>query len=634
MSEEKHDFQAEVSKLLDIVAHSLYSEKEVFLRELISNASDACDRLRYLAITQPELISDDPEFRIRISLDAKKRSLAVADNGIGMSHDELIENLGTIARSGTTAFLETVQAGDNGKDAGGVDLIGQFGVGFYSAFMAADEVEVTTRKAGEDKVWIWRSDGKGAFTVTSGAADALDGARGTRIVLHLKKEDKDFTEKTRVEAVVRRYSDHIPIPILLDAGAKEDEEAVKVNEASALWTRSKSDIEEQQYTEFYRHVAHAFDEPWLTLHTKAEGKIEYNALLFVPTNKPFDLFDPERHGRVKLYVKRVFITEDCDDLLPAWLRFLRGVVDTPDLPLNISREMLQHNPVLTRIGKGLTKRVLGELKKKAEKQPDDYVAFWETFGGVVKEGLYESPDHRDALLALARFRSTSTEGWVGLADYVGRMKPGQKHIYYISGADAESLARSPQIEGYRAKGVEVLYMTDPVDEFWIPAVDAFEGKSFRSATRGGADLDGIEGEDRGTDGKPDEDAKADLKGLIPLIKLALKDNVKDVRASDRLTDSPVCLVADEGDMDMHLERMLKQHRQVETSSLRILEINPKHRLIRCLADLVGKEKAAGTIDEAARLLLDQARIVEGEPLADPADFARRMSAMIEKGVSA
>ncbi|MEK9662841.1 MAG: molecular chaperone HtpG, partial [Alphaproteobacteria bacterium] len=416
----------------------------------------------------------------------------------------------------------------------------------------------------------------------------------------------------------------------------DDGAPAQVNAASALWTRPQSEIDAEQYKEFYHHVGHAFDEPWLTVHNRVEGKIEYTNLLFVPSSRPFDLFNPERKNHVKLYVRRVFITDDCEDLLPGWLRFVRGVVDSEDLPLNISREMLQHNPVLARIRSGLVKRILGELKKKAGKDEAGYAAFWDNFGPVLKEGLYEDNDQRDALLALARFRSTTQDTPTSLADYVARMKDGQDAIFYITGDDAEAVAASPQLEAFHARGVEVLLLTDPVDEFWVPAVASFEDKPFRSATRGDIDLDAFAAAESNDGEAPEKADDGDLASLTALLKLELKDAVKDVRASHRLTDSAVCLVADEGDMDMHLERLLRQHQQVEGLSPRILEINPSHPLIRQMAATVAARgsEASAAIADLGWLLLDQARIVEGEPLPDPAAFARRLSQALEKGLAA
>ncbi|HLI12164.1 MAG TPA: molecular chaperone HtpG [Alphaproteobacteria bacterium] len=628
MSEERLSFQAEVSKLLDIVAHSLYSEKEVFLRELISNASDACDRLRYAALTRPELLAGNGEFRITLSLDRQADSLTIADNGIGMSRQELIDNLGTIARSGTAAFVAEARqggaaAGTSGGEAAGsadrdpLSLIGQFGVGFYSAFMVADRVEVVSRKAGETEAWAWRSDGKGSFTI---AEANLDG-RGTRITLHLNEAGKAFLDPDRIRQVVKRHSDHIGIPIELEDGGKRE----KLNQASALWTRPKSEITTLQYNEFYRHVSHSFDDPWLTLHYQAEGTLAYTALLFVPGQRPFDLFHPERKGHLRLYVKRVFITEDAPELLPAYLRFLRGIVDSEDLPLNVSREMLQQNPLLAKIRSGLVKRVLDALAKKATEDAADYKTFWENFGAVLKEGIYEDPEQRERILALARFRSTASDGLVSLATYIERMKEGQAAIYYIAGEAAEAVAKSPQIEGFRAKGVEVLLMTDPVDEFWLGVVGSYQEKPFKSVTRGGADLDKIKGE---APKAKAEAAAGELSGLVALLKLTLKDAVKDVRVSERLTDSPVCLVADEGDMDIHLERLLRQHKQLARETKRILEINPGHALIKRLAADVKAKGSSAALEDYAHLLLDQARIIEGETLADPAAFSRRLSSVL------
>jgi molecular chaperone HtpG len=617
---ERHGFQAEVARLLEIVAHSLYSDKAVFLRELISNASDACDKLRYLSLTQPELAADDPAFRVTLSIDKAARTLTVADNGIGMNHDDLVENLGTIARSGTAAFLDKA-SGDAKKD---LALIGQFGVGFYSAFMVADRVEVLTRRAGDESGWRWVSDGKGEFTI----APADVPSRGSRIVLHLKDGEDEFLEPTRLKHIVAKYSDHIAVPIRLVEGDKEE----TLNSASALWMRSKSEVTPEQHKEFYHHVAHAFDEPWATVHFRAEGKIEYTALLYVPTMKPFDLFTPERKNCLKLYVKRVFIAEACEELLPGYLRFLRGVVDSEDLPLNISREMLQHNPVLAKIRAGLTKRVLAELKKKAEGDADSYAGFWDNFGAVLKEGLYEDAGQRDILLGLARFRSTTGDRPLSLAEYVGRMKEGQEAIYYITADDLDAARRSPQLEGFGARGIEVLLLTDPVDEFWIPAVAEFDGKPFRSVTRGGADLDKVAKADDA--GKKDEPQPAGTDALVALLRLELKDAVKDVRASQRLTDSAVCLVADDGDMDIHLERLLKQHKQLDTTHKRVLEINPGHALIAGLSGRVAAGGNGAEVADAAWLLLDQARILQGEPVADPTAFARRLADVLQRSLGA
>jgi molecular chaperone HtpG len=514
----------------------------------------------------------------------------------------------------------------------GANLIGQFGVGFYSAFMVADRVDVSTRRAGEAEGWHWSSDGKGAFTIEE---DQDAPARGARIVLHLKKGEEEYLDPHRIRRIVATYSDHIAVPVVLES-SKEDEPDETLNAASALWTRPKSEITEEQYKEFYHHVGHTFDDPWLRLHFKAEGVMEYTGLLFIPSQKPFDLFHPDRKPGVRLYVKRVFITEDCAELLPPYLRFLRGIVDTEDLPLNVSRELLQNNPRLAKIRQALCKKVLGELKQKAKDAPEEYARFWDTFGSVLKEGLYEDGQQRESLLELARFRSTRRDGLVSLADYVADMQEGQEAIYTITGDDPQALARSPQLEGFAAKGVEVLLLSDPVDDFWLSAVPDYQGKPFKSVTRGGADLDKIGGDDEkaGEAEKKDDAAKPGLDALIAFVKLTLKDQVKDVRVSARLTSSPVCLVADEGDLDMHLERLLKQQRQLDRTSRRILEINADHAVVKALAAQVGKEGAGSVVEDAAWLLLDQARIIEGEALPDAAAFSRRLSALVEKGLLA
>lgn len=612
-------FQAEMSRLLEIVAHSLYSDKEVFLRELISNASDACDRLRHDALTAPDLAAGDSDYGIAITVDEAAKTIAIADNGIGMNRDDLVDNLGTIARSGTSAFLDSL-TGDARQDT---SLIGQFGVGFYSAFMVADRVEVVTRRAGEDTAWRWSSDGKGSFTIEAGEREG----RGSTVTVHLRDDDSGFLGKDRLSGIVKRYSDHIPFPITLAEAGGEPEQA---NTGGALWTRPKADVTADQYKEFYHHVAHMADEPWAVLHFHAEGVIDYRALLFVPSTRPFDLFQAERESRVKLYVKRVFITDHETGLVPPWLRFMRGIVDSEDLPLNVSREMLQGNPVTAKIRGGIVKRVLDELEKRAKDDAEAYDGFWGNFGAVLKEGLYEGAGERDRLVRLCRFRSTESVGLISLADYVGRMKEGQGEIYYISGDNADALAKSPQLEGFRAKGVEVLLTTDPVDDFWIPMVGTFEEKAFKSVTRGGADLSKVAGGEK--DEPQDKAAESDLGPLIAAVKLALGESVKDVRASDRLTDSAVCLVAGEHDMDIHLERILRAHNQVNEASARILEINPKHALIKGLAEKATADAGAPALEDAAWLLLDQARILEGEPVADPVEFARRLSKAMTAGL--
>ena len=629
---ERHAFQAEVSKLLGLMANSLYREKEIFLRELISNASDACDRLRYAAITQPDLLGDDAALQVTIAPDKKAGVLVVADNGIGMSRDELIDNLGTIARSGTEAFVQQMAeaSGDDGGDDGGdgrsAGLIGQFGVGFYSAFMVAKKVEVVTRRADETGGWRWQSDGSGSFTI----APAADAARGTRIALSLRRDAREFLEPLRVRTVVKAYSDHIGLPIWLE---NEDGQKEMVNEGSALWSRPRSEIDEAQYREFYHHIAHMPGDPWHTIHLHAEGRIEYTALLFVPDTPPFDLFDPARRHRVRLYVRRVFITDECEGLLPSWLRFMRGVVDSSDLALNVSRETLQHDPILAKIRAGLVKRALSDLAKRAKKEPDAYAAFWQNFGAVLKEGLYEDAEQKERLLPLVRFRSVGGgERWLSLDDYVEAMPEQQEAIYYVSGDDPATLRRSPHVEGFRARGVDVLLMADPVDQFWLPMVGAYREKPFRSVTQGASDLDRFAVSEK-DEAAADAPAPGEIDKLIALVKLTLADAVKDVRTSERLTDSPVCLVADEGDLDMHLERLLRQHKHELPVQKRVLEINPSHDLTRALTRMLGQKGATEALEDAAHLLMDQALILEGEPVPDPAAFARRLSGLVSRALT-
>ncbi|MFZ5610213.1 MAG: molecular chaperone HtpG [Pseudomonadota bacterium] len=610
-------FEAEVARLLHMMVHSVYAEREVFLRELISNASDACDRLRHAALTQPELTADAPDFKIAITVDKAAGCLTIADNGIGMNRADLIDNLGTIARSGTARFVEQL----SGNQKADMSLIGQFGVGFYSVFMVADKVTVLTRRAGDGEAWTWASDGLGAYSIAPGKKDA----RGTSITLFLKGDAKNFLERQTIEKIVRTYSDHIAVPITLDAG---DGKPQAVNSGAALWARPKADISEAQYAEFYRHVSGAFDKPALTIHFRAEGRIEYTGLLFVPETPPFDLFDPARKARVKLYVKRVFITDDVEDLIPGYLRFLRGLVDAQDLPLNISREMLQNNPVVAVMRKAIAGRVLGELKKYLEADPKAYESLWAAYGKVLKEGLYEDAERREELLRLARFRSTKVAGWTSLEDYVARMADKQGAIYTISGDSLAALQASPQLEGFKARGVEVLLMTDPVDDFWLPAVGDYGGKPFKSVTRGGADLKDLGAPEAKAEAAPD----AATATLIAALKTALGDGVKDVRASDRLTDSAVCLVADEAGLDLHIERLLKAHDRLEKLTPRILEINPGHPLIKALAARAGKKDSASLIADAAHLLLDQARVLEGETLPDANAFARRMADVMMKAL--
>ncbi|MFZ5677230.1 MAG: molecular chaperone HtpG [Pseudomonadota bacterium] len=619
---QSHNFQAEVAKLLHLMVHSVYSDRDVFLRELISNAADALDKLRYEAIARPELLAGAPDLAITITPDKAAKTLTLADNGIGMGEQELIDNLGTIAKSGTQAFMEQARTD---TDKGGIHLIGQFGVGFYSSFMVAHKVDVISRKAGTDAAFAWSSDGTGTFTVTPVKPEEAP-QRGTRIVLHLKEDALEFLEDWKIEEVVRAYSDHIAHPIRLAQGA---ETTRQINAASAIWTRAKADITPDQYKEFFGHITGAYSDPALTLHYKAEGRNEYTVLLFVPGEKPFDLYDPERRGRQKLYVRRVFITSDAE-LLPPYLRFVRGVIDSEDMPLNISREMLQHNPQVAAIRKAVTNKVLAELKKCFETESEKAVKIWDAFGPVIKEGLYEDMERRDQLFEIARFNTTKRDG-VTLKEYVADLKANQTAIYYLTADDAAKAKASPQLEGFRARGIEVLLLTDAVDSFWVRMALGFDGKPFKSVTQGAADLDLIPLENEAPKSDADEGATATL---IALIKQTLGDQVADVRKSARLTDSPVCLVASDQGLDRTLEKLLARQGTTDVKvTAPILEINAGHALIKALAETAKKGGASAELGDASGLLLDLARVMDGERVADPAKFAGSVSALMQKAYS-
>jgi molecular chaperone HtpG len=624
MSEEKLAFGTDVSRLLDIVANALYTNRDVFLRELISNAADACDKLRYESLQNPRLVNGNPDFKITVVKNANDNTLTVTDNGIGMNREELIENLGTIARSGTAAMVEAVKNAGSGS-GGALNLIGQFGVGFYASFMVADRVEVVSRKAGEDKTWKWESDGRTGYTIAEEDAVKID--RGVKITLHLKSDAYDFLNEDNLKRIILAYSDHIGIPVHVGAEDKP------VNAASALWMRPKSEIAQEQYNEFYHHIGHVFDEPIMTSHWRAEGKIEYTALLFIPTMRPFDLYEPGRKHAVRLYVKRVFITDQVQNLIYPWLRFVRGVIDSEDLPLNISREMLQNNPVVAKIRSGVTKRILSDLAALAEKDEAAYDTFWYQFGMVVKEGLYDAAEHRDDIFKICRFFSTNANRRLtSLDDYVSRMKEGQEEIYYILGEKLESLEKSPQLEGFKSRGLEVLFFNDTIDSFWLQMAGSFKGKKFTSITKGSIDLGKFEPEKK-DDIKPENEES--VASLLAVLSEELKSDVKQVRVSNRLTDSPVCLIADEQGVDMHMERILKTQQKYEpVDNKKILEINEHHALIQKLAGLAEANKDAPALKDAARLLYDQACIIQGEPVNDPSSFARRMAEFMQRGLAA
>ncbi len=610
---ESQPFQAEVAELLNLMVHSVYSETDIFLRELISNASDACDKLRYEAISAPELITDGAPPVIRIAPDKKAHTLSVVDTGIGMDRQELIDNLGTIARSGTKSFLSRLT---EAKDGAG--LIGQFGVGFYAAFMVAERIVVTSRRAGSDQVFVWSSSGGSGFEIAPGSEeDAARIARGTEIVLHLKEDAKKYLETYEIERIVRAYSDNIQFPIEL---VPEEGEPSQINSASALWQRSKSELTPEDYKQAYQSIAGAFDEPAMTLHYRAEGRQSYAVLLFAPSTKPFDLFDQARKGKVKLYVRRVFIADDAD-LLPAYLRFIRGVIDSEDLPLNISREMLQNNPQLTQIRKAVTSRVVSELETLGDKEPEAFTKIWDAFGAVIKEGIWEDFERRDKVLALSRFTTTKGEKR-SLKQYVEDLKSNQTEIYYLTGDSVERLKSNPKLESAAARGIEVLLLTDPVDAFWTSAPLDFGGKPLKSLSQGDIDFSLIPLLEDKAD---KDDAGADEATTIALIRDAPGERVSDVRASQRLTSSASCLVAGGDGRDRQLERLLAMQNKGPITKP-VLEINMRHPLVAAVA------AAGDAASDLSLLLLEQAQILDGELPEDPAAFASRLNAMVLRGI--
>ncbi|MGO8798135.1 MAG: molecular chaperone HtpG [Roseiarcus sp.] len=620
------NFEADVSRLLHLMVHSVYSDRDIFVRELVSNAADACEKLRYEAIARPELVAEGGPFAISIAVDPDEKTVTFADNGIGMDRDELVGALGTIASSGTRAFLEKMTGDDKAREGAG-NLIGQFGIGFYSAFMVADEVVVETRRAGAAEAWKWSSDGNGAFTIAPLPLDRAP-ARGARIILRLNEASADYAEPHRLERIVREHSGAVAVPI--DLVDKPGAEPRRIADGAAIWAKSKSDVTPEDYAEFYRGLSGQYDEPALTAHWRAEGRHEYTVLAFIPGSRPLDLFDPARKGRNKLYVRRVLISQDCD-LLPGWLRFVRLVVDSADLPLNVSREMIQQSAVFAAIRKGVTNRLVQELSKLAESEPEKFAKVWENFGAVLKEGLYEDPERRDALFKMARFvTSAHAEGGRTLADYVGALRDNQTAIFYLTGEDAKRLAASPQLEGFRARGVEVLMLCDPVDAFWVSTAAGYDGKPIKSVTQGAADIKAIplvEG------ARPQSgETPAAVATLFAFFKQTLGDQVADVRASDRLTDSVACLVAPEFGPDRQLEKMLATHGRVSERTKPILEINAGHPLIASLARRLPAAADKSLIEDSAWLLYDEARLAEGEAPSDAAAFSARLRRLMEKAL--
>jgi len=619
---EKHQFQTEVNQLLDLIIHSLYSHKEIFLRELVSNSSDAIDKLKYLTLTDDRFKELPFEPRIDIEFDDEKQeTLTVLDSGVGMNRDELIQQLGTIAHSGTKSFLSQLSA-DGKKDS---NLIGQFGVGFYSVFMVADKVEVETRKAGEEQGYRWSSDGRGEFEI----AEIEMENPGTRVTLFLNEEGKEYASRWRVEEIVKKYSNHIAFPIFLhytkteydDKGKEKSKTPTvdQINTASALWKRPKSELKEEDYNEFYKTLAHDTEEPLLHLHTHAEGTLEYTTLFYVPKQAPFDMYQVDYRPGVKLYIRRVFITDDEKELMPPYLRFLRGVIDSEDLPLNVSREILQHNRVLANIKSSSVKKVLGELQRLALEEPDTYTEFIKQYNRPLKEGLYSDFGNRDTLLELVRYKSSSEEGYTSLAAYKERMLPDQKAIYYITGGDEKTLRNSPLLEAYRARKIEVLIMDDDIDEIVIPSIGTYKETQLKPVNRSDAGEDLKDGEDK--------EKEKEAQPVIEKIKKALGERVKDVVISVRLADSPSCIVLDENDPSMQMQQLFKAMGQSEMPEIKpILEVNPNHPIVTRLRDIEDEE----FISDISVLLLDQALLVEGSQMADPADFVKRLNKMLAR----
>ena len=610
---EKINFQAEVGKLLDIVINSIYSERQIFLRELISNASDACDKLRYLCLTNPDIAKSSTEMKIKIIPNIEEKTLTIEDNGIGMSRDDLVNHLGTIAKSGTADFVK------NMKDNGSVmDLIGQFGVGFYSAFMVAEKVELITKKAGECNAYKWISNGVDGFEIDNAEKDT----NGTSIKLFLKDDAKEFLDSIYLRQIVRMYSDHIDYPIVLDLGKAGEE---TVNTGSALWAKNKAEITDEQYKEFYHHITKNFDDPWLKLHFKAEGNIEYTGLLFVPSEQPYDLFQPDKKQGLKLYVNKVFISDKVEELLPTYLRFVKGVVDSADLSLNISREMLQQSPLIAKIKQGTVSRLLKELKNRS-KDAEDYAKFWGAFGAAFKEGIYEDLTNRQEVAELSRFISTNNiDKLTSLDEYIERMQPEQKAVYYITGDDVKTLMNNPQLEAFKAKNIEVLLLTDPIDEFWPQVLTSYKDKVIKHISQAEEDLKINRDEPKAEEGSLDKLTKfmADL----------LKDEVGKVEATDKLTKSPVSLSVESGQMSIHLERLMRNHQQQTAfASTRILEVNPYHPLIIKLSEMINDDSQKQKVEEVSKLLLDQAKIAEGEAITNPSFYAEKMGEYILKAM--
>ena len=619
-------FDAEVGRVLNLMINSIYTNKDIFLRELISNASDACDKLRYQSINNQSLIGEDAEFAIEVQVNKQEKTITVSDNGVGMSKEDLINNLGTIAHSGTQKFLEQFT---NNKKAN-LQLIGQFGVGFYSAFIVAEQVSVITKKAGEKDTYLWASDGKGEYSIEKASEDY---PRGTKIVLKIKDTEEEFLEPYRIRHIVHTYSDHVEFPIkLIDNENKKE----VINKASAIWMRNVSEITEKEYEEFFKHVSHFPGKPWMTLHNKVEGIVEFTNLLFIPDSKPFDLFHPDRKTRVKLYIKRVFISEEGNDLIPPYLRFLRGIVDSEDLPLNISRETLQNNQIVKKIRKSIVKKVLNSLKDKAEKDPQEYTKFWNNFSEVIKEGLCESTlEEKELLLEICRFHSThSQKDLVSLNEYIDKMIDGQKEIYFVNGDNLASLRRHPQLEGFKKRGIEVLLLTDHVDNFWTNVVHKYKDRELKSISSKNINLNeikNIQEKNEIKDKKSEENIDKKHDQLIRLIKDILKDKVNDVIISSKLIDSPACIAISEGGLNLRMEKFLIEQKQLNSKSGRILEINPTHPIFKKISNSISKDDTETKLNkDLIDVIYTQACLIEGAAIENPSEFAFKLNSLLEK----
>ena len=611
-TKENLNFQAEVSKLLHLVANSLYSEREIFLRELISNSADACEKLRYQSLSKKNLLENDKDLKINIRVSKKRKIIEVEDNGIGMSRQDLIENLGTIARSGTSKFIEVMK---NKKEAD-ISAIGQFGVGFYSSYMVADSVEASSKDAEKKEANLWISNGKESYSIEKINKDK----RGTSITLHVKKDSEEFLDAFRLRSIITKYSNYIPFPIYLkDLDSKEKEE--KINEGNPLWLKDKKDIKVEDYKQFYNNISFNFDDPLKIVHYNAEGVINYKALLYVPTNQPMDLFHSDRKNKIKLYVQKVFITDECDEIIPSWLRFIPGVVDSQDISLNISREMLQNNPVIEKIKKGITNKILNEFSTLAIKEKVKYLSFWKNFGAVIKEGLYEFNDHHDKILPLLRFENSTNANSISLEDYVGKMLKNQKEIYYFANTDKEHIKNSPQLEVFLDKNIQVLFMTDAVDEFWLQNVGKYKDLEFKSISKGKIDLSKIV--EKKKKGNIDKDSKIsnNINDLVNVLKNELKEKIANVIISDRLTKSPVLMVADESGMDINMEKLMKLHNQKTPESKKILELNANHPMIIKISESLTKTDHK----KIASLILDQANILDGNVLSNPTNYLETLT---------